>query len=88
MLDTTDAHLIYARSGGGAGGGAFGGPDGRPPAFKAVGISLAVGSGLFIGVSFVLKKVGLLKANVKYNEDPGEGMGYLKVWWWWGGMTL
>ncbi|EER36506.1 DUF803 domain-containing protein [Histoplasma capsulatum H143] len=61
MLDTTDAHSIYARSG----GGALGGPDGRPPAFKAVGISLAVGSGLFIGVSFVLKKVGLLKANVK-----------------------
>ncbi|EEH07760.1 DUF803 domain-containing protein [Histoplasma capsulatum G186AR] len=84
MLDTTDVHSIYARSG----GGALGGPDGRPPAFKAVGISLAVGSGLFIGVSFVLKKVGLLKANVKYNEDPGEGMGYLKVWWWWGGMTL
>ncbi|OJD15725.1 hypothetical protein ACJ73_08956 [Blastomyces percursus] len=84
MLDSADVHSIYARSG----GGAMGGAEGRPPAFKAVGISLAVGSGLFIGVSFVIKKVGLLKANAKYNEDPGEGMGYLKVWWWWAGMAL
>ncbi|EGE86906.1 hypothetical protein RJZ56_001606 [Blastomyces dermatitidis] len=84
MLDSADVHSIYARSGGGVPGG----PEGRPPAFKAVGISLAVGSGLFIGVSFVIKKVGLLKANAKYNEDPGEGMGYLKVWWWWVGMAL
>ncbi|KAK2811335.1 hypothetical protein FQN50_002212 [Emmonsiellopsis sp. PD_5] len=72
MLDINDASTIYARSGGG-----LGGPEGRPPVFKAVGISLAVASGLFIGVSFVLKKVGLLKANVKYNEDPGEGMGMI-----------
>ncbi|KAK2788240.1 hypothetical protein FQN52_006780 [Onygenales sp. PD_12] len=84
MLDINDASTIYARSG----GGGLGGPEGRPPVFKAVGISLAVASGLFIGVSFVLKKMGLLKANVKYNEDPGEGMGYLKVWWWWLGMSL
>ncbi|KAF9886144.1 hypothetical protein FE257_011969 [Aspergillus nanangensis] len=61
---------------------------GRPPAYKAVGISLAVASGLFIGVSFVIKKVGLLKANVKYNEEAGEGYGYLKNAWWWAGMTL
>ncbi|KKZ66535.1 hypothetical protein EMCG_01132 [[Emmonsia] crescens] len=84
MLDPADVHSIYARSG----DGGLGGPGGRPPAFKAIGISLAVGSGLFIGVSFVLKKAGLLKANARYNEDPGEGMGYLKVWWWWAGMTL
>ncbi|KAH8880287.1 DUF803-domain-containing protein [Thozetella sp. PMI_491] len=60
----------------------------RPPAFKAIGISLAVGSGLFIGSSFVLKKVGLLKANEKYNEEAGEGYGYLKNAFWWSGMTL
>ncbi|KAL5051442.1 hypothetical protein BDW71DRAFT_53689 [Aspergillus fruticulosus] len=60
----------------------------RPPAYKAIGISLAVASGLFIGVSFVLKKVGLLRANVKYNEEAGEGYGYLKNLWWWSGMTL
>ncbi|EEH22440.2 hypothetical protein PABG_04651 [Paracoccidioides brasiliensis Pb03] len=84
MFDLAEIQSIHARSG----GGGLGGPEGRPPVFKAVGISLAIGSGLFIGVSFVVKKIGLLKANVKYNEDPGEGMGYLKMWWWWAGMTL
>ncbi|KAA8652321.1 hypothetical protein EYZ11_009301 [Aspergillus tanneri] len=62
--------------------------DGRPASYKAIGVSLAVASGLFIGVSFVLKKVGLLKANVEYNEEAGEGYGYLKNVWWWSGMTL
>lgn len=62
--------------------------DSRPPVYKAIGISLAVASGVFIGVSFVLKKVGLLKANVKYSEEAGEGYGYLKNAWWWSGMTL
>ncbi|KAL8750855.1 MAG: hypothetical protein Q9184_006269 [Pyrenodesmia sp. 2 TL-2023] len=60
----------------------------RPAAYKAVGLSLAVASGLFIGISFVLKKHGLLKANVKYNEEAGEGYGYLKNAFWWAGMTL
>ena len=60
----------------------------RPPVYKAVGISLAICSGLFIGTSFIFKKVGLLKANVKYNEEAGEGMGYLKNAFWWTGMTL
>ena len=62
--------------------------NGRPPIYKVIGICLAVCSGLFIGVSFVLKKVGLLKANVKYNEEAGEGYGYLKNAYWWTGMTL
>ncbi|KAJ5485379.1 hypothetical protein N7539_005367 [Penicillium diatomitis] len=61
---------------------------GRPPIYKAVGVSLAVASGVFIGISFVIKKIGLLKANVKYNEEAGEGYGYLKNAWWWLGMTL
>ena len=60
----------------------------RPKAYKTVGIILAVSSGLFIGVSFVLKKKGLLKSNVKYNEAAGEGYGYLKNAFWWTGMTL
>ncbi|EXJ63241.1 hypothetical protein A1O7_03688 [Cladophialophora yegresii CBS 114405] len=60
----------------------------RPPVYKAIGLSLAVASGLFIGTSFVLKKMGLLKANAKYNEEAGEGYGYLKNVWWWAGMTL
>lgn len=60
----------------------------RPPIYKVIGITLAVCSGLFIGVSFVIKKIGLLKANAKYNEEAGEGYGYLKNAWWWTGMTL
>ncbi|KAK4240523.1 magnesium transporter NIPA-domain-containing protein [Achaetomium macrosporum] len=75
------AHKLYTRSGVAA-------PGERPPAFKAIGIGLAVGSGAFIGTSFVLKKVGLLKANEKYNEVAGEGYGYLKNFYWWAGMTL
>ena len=62
--------------------------NGRPPIYKVVGIILAVCSGLFIGVSFVIKKIGLLKANEKYHEEAGEGYGYLKNAWWWTGMTL
>ncbi|KAI4091975.1 MAG: hypothetical protein LQ344_003793 [Seirophora lacunosa] len=62
--------------------------DQRPPVYKAVGLTLAVTSGVFIGSSFVLKKHGLLKANVKYNEEAGEGYGYLKNAFWWTGMTL
>ena len=84
-MDLTNSVLARAalevRDGGGS-------SSGRPAAYKAVGISLAVASGLFIGVSFVLKKTGLLKANVKYNEEAGEGYGYLKNFWWWSGMIL
>ncbi|CAI6335364.1 unnamed protein product [Periconia digitata] len=76
-------HQLDARS-----GGMGGDPSNRPPAYKVVGIVLAISSGLFIGVSFVLKKHGLLKANEKYNEEAGEGYGYLKNFWWWTGMTL
>ncbi|KAL1967819.1 hypothetical protein VTN77DRAFT_2508 [Rasamsonia byssochlamydoides] len=60
----------------------------QPPVYKAIGVTLAVSSGVFIGSSFVLKKTGLLKANVKYNEEAGEGYGYLKNAWWWSGMIL
>lgn len=60
----------------------------RPPVYKAIGISLAISSGVFIGTSFVLKKTGLLRANIKYNEEAGEGYGYLKNVFWWTGMTL
>jgi hypothetical protein len=56
--------------------------------YKVVGICLALGSGLFIGSSFILKKKGLLAANIKYNEEAGEGYGYLKNVWWWSGMIL
>ncbi|KAJ6786362.1 hypothetical protein PWT90_05147 [Aphanocladium album] len=82
LARNADMNELVARSGLG------GDPKTRPSSFKAIGIGLAIGSGCFIGVSFVLKKVGLLKANEKYNEVAGEGYGYLKNFYWWSGMTL
>ncbi|KAG9229420.1 magnesium transporter NIPA-domain-containing protein [Amylocarpus encephaloides] len=79
------AHDLIARSGG---ANAENSGASRPPIFKTVGILLAIASGVFIGISFVLKKVGLLRANDKYQEVAGEGYGYLKNAYWWGGMTL
>ncbi|ETN40140.1 uncharacterized protein HMPREF1541_04416 [Cyphellophora europaea CBS 101466] len=81
-LLSSSAHEFVARAAVGEG------QDNRPPVYRAVGLSLAVASGVFIGISFVLKKVGLLKANAKYNEEAGEGYGYLKNAHWWGGMIL
>lgn len=86
LYTLTGAHEIYARAQESEAANPL--HQERPPAFKAVGITLAVASGVFIGTSFVLKKIGLLRANVKYNEEAGEGYGYLKNWLWWTGMTL
>ncbi|TVY38056.1 Magnesium transporter [Lachnellula subtilissima] len=83
VLET--AHLLYARANSTS---TDADTKVRPPVYKAIGISLAVASGCFIGVSFVLKKIGLLKANDKYEEVAGEGYGYLKNAFWWTGMTL
>ncbi len=86
-MDNTASYIntaqeLYARS------GANPNTATRPPVYRIVGIVLALASGVFIGTSFVLKKVGLLKANAKYQEEAGEGYGYLKNAWWWAGMTL
>ncbi|KAJ4374955.1 hypothetical protein N0V83_002034 [Neocucurbitaria cava] len=75
------AHELHARA-------AAASEDARPASYKIVGLVLAIASGLFIGTSFVIKKHGLLQANIKYNEEAGEGYGYLKNAWWWLGMTL
>lgn len=80
--------MIEARNGNSVGGGIIVSTAGRPEYYKVIGVALAVASGFFIGTSFVLKKVGLLRANEKYNEVAGEGYGYLKNAYWWGGMSL
>lgn len=64
------------------------GGNSSPPYFKAIGIVLAVTSGLLNGLSAVVKKRGLLMANEKYHEIAGEGYGYLRTARWWLGMTL
>lgn len=77
------AHQLHVRA-----GGMGGDPSTRPGSYKIIGICLAIASGVFIGVSFVIKKHGLLQANEKYNEEAGEGYSYLKNAWWWLGMIL
>ncbi|WFD36502.1 hypothetical protein MCUN1_003383 [Malassezia cuniculi] len=59
-----------------------------PPQYKYVGLALAVGSGLFIGSSFVFKKKGLLSAQRKYATVAGESHAYLKSPLWWCGMII
>ncbi|KAJ1028544.1 hypothetical protein NDA16_001710 [Ustilago loliicola] len=64
------------------------GNEANPPAFKYVGLALAVGSGVLIGSSFVFKKKGLLAAQKKYETAAGEGHAYLKSPMWWTGMIV
>lgn len=60
----------------------------NPPAFKYVGLALAVGSGVLIGSSFVFKKKGLLASQKKFDTTAGEGHAYLKSPMWWTGMII
>ncbi|KAH9949417.1 magnesium transporter NIPA-domain-containing protein [Amylocystis lapponica] len=58
----------------------------QPPQYRAIGVVLAIGSGVLIGSSFVFKKKGLL--NSQRGAVAGEGVAYLKSPMWWTGMTL
>ncbi|XP_021369075.1 magnesium transporter NIPA2-like isoform X3 [Mizuhopecten yessoensis] len=54
-----------------------------------IGLSLAISSSLFIGSSFIFKKLGLLKLAKTQGTRAGQGgYGYLKEWLWWSGMIL
>ncbi|KAJ9119426.1 hypothetical protein QFC24_005659 [Naganishia onofrii] len=55
---------------------------------KVIGVCLALGSGVLIGASFVVKKKGLLAATAKSGNVAGEGHAYLKNWLWWVGMSM
>jgi drug/metabolite transporter (DMT)-like permease len=57
------------------------------PVFRAVGISLALASGLFIGSSFIFKKKGLLQ-ETNSGAVAGQGHSYLSNKLWWLGMIL
>jgi hypothetical protein len=48
----------------------------QPSQYRPIGIILAVGSGVLIGSSFVLKKKGLLRSQA--GHEAGEGVAYLK----------
>ncbi|XP_026555840.1 magnesium transporter NIPA3 [Pseudonaja textilis] len=52
-----------------------------------LGITLAIGSSIFMGSSFVLKKKGLLQIAAKGFTRAGDGgYSYLKEWLWWAGL--
>lgn len=52
-----------------------------------VGLSLAVSSSLFIGSSFVIKKVSLNRLSRTGHLRAGQGgFGYLRDWTWWLGL--
>lgn len=59
-----------------------------PPQYRPVGIALAIGSGLLIGSSFVVKKKGLIQSMGGETHAPGEGVEYLKNAVWWTGMIM
>lgn len=46
-----------------------GGDDANPPGFKYIGLGLAVGSGLFIGSSFVFKKKRVVGCAAQVQHD-------------------
>ncbi|XP_014780842.1 magnesium transporter NIPA2 isoform X1 [Octopus bimaculoides] len=52
-----------------------------------IGLTLAISSSLFIGSSFIFKKLGLLRLATHARAGQG-GYGYLREWLWWAGMTL
>ncbi|TBU54897.1 magnesium transporter NIPA-domain-containing protein [Dichomitus squalens] len=58
----------------------------QPSQYRAVGVVLAIGSGVLIGSSFVFKKKGLLSS--QKGHVMGEGVAYLKSPMWWTGMTI
>lgn len=52
-----------------------------------VGLGLAVSSSLFIGTSFIIKKVSLNRLSHGGGVRAGQGgFGYLKDWMWWLGL--
>ncbi|KAG9078405.1 hypothetical protein FS749_009563 [Ceratobasidium sp. UAMH 11750] len=59
---------------------------GVPSQYRAVGIILAVSSGVLIGSSFVFKKKGLIRS--QKGGPAGEGVAYLKSPLWWTGMIM
>ncbi|KAH9897738.1 DUF803-domain-containing protein [Cubamyces lactineus] len=65
---------------------ANGSDSGQPPQYRAVGVALAIGSGVLIGSSFVFKKRGLLAS--QKGHVAGEGVAYLKSPMWWTGMII
>ncbi|XP_050504284.1 magnesium transporter NIPA2 isoform X1 [Diabrotica virgifera virgifera] len=54
-----------------------------------VGLCLAISSSIFIGSSFIVKKLSLIRLNKRGSVRAGAGgFGYLTDWMWWLGLLL
>lgn len=52
-----------------------------------IGLILAISSSIFIGSSFIIKKIALKKITVSGNvRASAGGFSYLKQWLWWLGL--
>lgn len=52
-----------------------------------IGLGLAISSSFFIGSSFIIKKIGLMRLSRAGGTRAGSGgFGYLKQWIWWAGL--
>lgn len=52
-----------------------------------IGLTLALSSSVFIGSSFIIKKISLQRLNKRGCLRAGAGgFGYLKDWMWWLGL--
>lgn len=52
-----------------------------------IGLGLAVLSSVFIGSSFIIKKIALMRLTKIGSTRAGAGgFGYLKEWIWWAGL--
>jgi len=53
-----------------------------------IGLCLAISSSLFIGSSFIIKKLSLRRLNKIGLRASAGGYGYLKDWTWWIGLLI
>lgn len=52
-----------------------------------IGLGLAISSSIFIGSSFIIKKLALIRLNrIGGLRASAGGFGYLKEWIWWAGL--
>ncbi|KAI8145090.1 magnesium transporter [Fennellomyces sp. T-0311] len=56
---------------------------------KYIGLILAMSSSVFIGLSFIITKKGLMKAKRRHGSSAADGQHhYLRNWTWWAGMGM
>jgi hypothetical protein len=53
-----------------------------------IGLCLALSSCVFIGISFIIKKIGLIRLSNRGLRAASGGFGYLKDWVWWTGLLF